>query len=266
MKRMMKLEELRLDGGTQTRVRMQQSVVREYAEAMSRGEKFPPVDVFFDGMDYWLVDGFHRYRACEINGTKTIAAKIREGSREDAVLYSLGVNATHGLRRTNADKQNAVRIMLEHPEWSKWSDREIARRCGVGNEMVSRYRRRMNDGSENQQEKTERTTKNCKSDKLVQMKDEHACNVVEHNEKIKSAKLEDFLKDDTLELVEDIVSVKGSNYAEVLFTSMQTYFALKKKMLGDIGWYGRLGKKNSLPGFEFTGGRTKSFTKNCGVQ
>lgn len=229
MKRMMKLEELRLDGGTQTRVRMQQSVVREYAEAMSRGEKFPPVDVFFDGMDYWLVDGFHRYRACEINGIKTIAAKIMEGSREDAVLYSLGVNATHGLRRTNADKQNAVRIMLEHPEWSKWSDREIASRCGVGNEMVSRYRRSMNDENENQQEKTERTTKNCKFNKLVQMKDEHACNVVKPNEKIESAKLEDFLKDDTLGLVEDIVSVKASNYAEVLFTSMQTYFALRKK-------------------------------------
>jgi hypothetical protein len=45
------------------------------------------------------------------------------------------------LRRTNADKRNAVKTLLYDAEWSKWSDREIARRCGVSSEFVHKSRR-----------------------------------------------------------------------------------------------------------------------------
>ena len=30
---------------------------------MRAGDQFPPIDVFFDGQNYWLVDGFHRLQA-----------------------------------------------------------------------------------------------------------------------------------------------------------------------------------------------------------
>ena|SRR5436309_8329926 len=43
-------------------------------------------------------------------------------------------------RRTNADKRRAVETLLNDPEWAKWSDREIARQCGVSNDFVSRLR------------------------------------------------------------------------------------------------------------------------------
>jgi len=46
-------------------------------------------------------------------------------------LYSVGANADHGQRRTNADKRRAVLILLNDEEWGKWSDREIARRCDI---------------------------------------------------------------------------------------------------------------------------------------
>lgn len=46
----------------------------------------------------------------------------------------------HGLRRTNADKRRAVMTLLRDEEWGGWSDREIARRCGVGHQMVSPLR------------------------------------------------------------------------------------------------------------------------------
>src|ERR1700756_122323 len=48
--------------------------------------------------------------------------------------------AAHGLKRTNADKRRAVETLLRDDEWSKWSDREISRQCGVGNKFVGDVR------------------------------------------------------------------------------------------------------------------------------
>lgn len=41
------------------------------------------------------------------------------------------------MRRTNEDKRRAVMTLLNDEEWSKWSDNEIAKRCGVSNHLVS---------------------------------------------------------------------------------------------------------------------------------
>jgi hypothetical protein len=135
------LEEIRRDGGTQPRVAINTTVVEEYASNMKDGASFPPVLLFFDGTDYWLSDGFHRLEAALSIGWIQIAAELKQGTQRDAILYSVGANATHGLRRTNADKRQAVMTLLEDEEWSKFSDREIARRCGVGNKFVGDVRR-----------------------------------------------------------------------------------------------------------------------------
>ena len=63
------------------------------------------------------------------------------GSRRDAILYSVGANQAHGLRRSNADKRKAVMTLLGDEEWSQWSNREIGRRCGVSPEFVNRLRK-----------------------------------------------------------------------------------------------------------------------------
>ena len=42
--------------------------------------------------------------------------------------------------RTNADKRRAVETLLRDEEWARWSDREIARQCGVSPSSVSAYR------------------------------------------------------------------------------------------------------------------------------
>ena len=51
-----------------------------------------------------------------------------------------GVNATHGLKRTNADKANAVRMALAHPNGASISDRQIAEWVGVNKDTVAKYR------------------------------------------------------------------------------------------------------------------------------
>lgn len=132
---------IRVDGGTQSRSSLYQNVVDDYASAIGDGAQFPPVVVFHDGSDHWLADGFHRFHAHKKLGLVEIDADVRQGTRRDAILYSVGANESHGLRRTNEDKRRAVLTLLNDPEWVKWSDREIARQCAVGNKFVGDIRR-----------------------------------------------------------------------------------------------------------------------------
>lgn len=114
--------------------------VAEYAEDMSAGDKFPPIDVFSDRETYWVVDGRHRIEASKHAGMSEIEATIHQGSWRDAKLFTFGVNAEHGKRKTNADKRKAITEMLMDEEWSKWSDREIARKCRVHHQLVGTLR------------------------------------------------------------------------------------------------------------------------------
>jgi uncharacterized ParB-like nuclease family protein len=104
---------IRTDGGTQPRSTILRDVVEEYAAAMADGAKFPAITVFYDGAEYWLADGFHRLAATEAAGREKINCDVRQGTRRDAVLHSVGANAAHGMRRTNEDKRRAVRVLLE---------------------------------------------------------------------------------------------------------------------------------------------------------
>lgn len=136
----LKLTDIRIDGGTQPRAAIDKAVVADYAKAMQAGAEFPPIVVFFDGVQHWLADGFHRYHACRRRAAATMVAEVHEGTRRDAVLYAVHANAAHGLRRTNADKRRAVETLLTDAEWRQWSDREIARRCGVNHHLVAELR------------------------------------------------------------------------------------------------------------------------------
>ncbi|NHZ98068.1 hypothetical protein [Massilia sp. CCM 8734] len=131
-----------ISGGTQSRVALHQETVDDYAEVIRLGGELPAVVVFNDGESsgMWLADGFHRFHAHRAAGAAEIVCDVRAGSQRDAILFSAGANVAHGLRRTNDDKRRAVSILLGDEEWSKWSDREIARVCGVGNKFVGDVR------------------------------------------------------------------------------------------------------------------------------
>jgi Protein of unknown function (DUF3102) len=70
----------------------------------------------------------------------SVLYELAAPSTDDAVLYSVGANSTHGLRRTNDDKRRAVETLLNDAEWIKWSDYEIARRTGTSHTFVSLIR------------------------------------------------------------------------------------------------------------------------------
>ncbi len=134
------LSSIKSDPEIQSRQQLNKGIVIEYKEAMLGRDKFPPIVVFDDGADYWLADGFHRYHAAQEAEIKEIDCEIKKGTRRDAIIFSVGSNDKHGLRRNNADKENAVLKLLCDPEWSQWSDNMIAQKCKVSNHLVAKIR------------------------------------------------------------------------------------------------------------------------------
>lgn len=150
---------IRTDGGTQMRAELNAAMIDEYAQSMREGATFPPIVVYYDGEVYWLGDGFHRLAARKKLFEGTIECEVRSGTRRDAVLCAAGANASHGLRRTNADKRRAVEALLRDEEWAAWSDREIARRCGVHHELVGRMRAELSGGIRQMEEGLDSSTR-----------------------------------------------------------------------------------------------------------
>lgn len=131
---------VRLDGDTQARVGNDEATIAEYTEMAREGRRPPPIDVFFDGEAYYPGDGHHRLEAFRRAGQATIPCRIHEGTLRDARLFSTAANA--GLRRTNADKRNAVAKTLRETlrETPGWSDGRVAAHCHVTDKTVKSVR------------------------------------------------------------------------------------------------------------------------------
>lgn len=125
------------------RVKASEQIIYEYAQALENGGELPPIDVFFDGSIYLLADGYHRLEAHILEKRDTIPVKVHPGDKKAALLHSLGSNANHGLRRTNADKEKAVTIALKDPDIQVYSDNQIAKICKVSQPFVGNIRKKL---------------------------------------------------------------------------------------------------------------------------
>ncbi len=144
---------IRIDGGTQARLQLNQEVVAEYAEKMRDGEVFPPVTVYFDGSEYWLADGFHRYFATKANAKASIDADVENGTQQEAKKYSWKANSRRGLRLNHDDFRNIILAMLSDEETKTWSNRQIAEWVGVSHSTVNRIKSSLEQSSSETTEK-----------------------------------------------------------------------------------------------------------------
>lgn len=140
---LLSLSLVKLDPEIQPRQKLNQEVITEYSEAMRRGGQFPPIIAYFDDTEYWLADGFHRIQAWKTTGKSKVLVEVRPGSRREAMLFAVGANLNYGFQRTNADRHRAVERLLNDEKWSRWSNREIARRCGVHHQLVGNLRKKL---------------------------------------------------------------------------------------------------------------------------
>jgi predicted transcriptional regulator len=148
----LQIDEINLDTN-QGRLNFDPDTVAAFSSAMEQGAEFPPGVVFFDSEKYWLGDGLQRTQAAMLMRRETFPYEVREGNADDALLYSLSLEAhAEGekapVRRSTADKRNAVAEMLRHEKWSKYSARKIADHVGVDPKTVASVREELESGEE----------------------------------------------------------------------------------------------------------------------
>jgi ParB-like chromosome segregation protein Spo0J len=140
----LKISQIKTNGGTQSRKKINNKKVIDYAELMKEGVVFKPVVVFFDGKTYWLADGFHRVSAYKSNGVLEIEVEVKEGSQRDAFIYAIGANNDgRGLSMTPQENRDNIIILIQDKEWGKWSDEHIAKIVGVSRVTVYRIRKKL---------------------------------------------------------------------------------------------------------------------------
>lgn len=146
--KMLAIAQIRRDGQTQPRQGMNEDVVTDYVAALADNVRFPAVDVMFDGVNYWLFDGFHRVESHLRSGRTEIEVKVHSGTLEQAQWRSYAANQSHGLRRSTADKERAIRAALQHKASQGMSDNALAKHLGVSDKTVTKYRVEMQSASE----------------------------------------------------------------------------------------------------------------------
>jgi hypothetical protein len=134
------IDAINITGGTQSRLKIDEDYVEEILGKMKEDTEYQPVTAFFDGKEYWLADGFHRYHATRKNGKASIKCNVTNGLLRDAILYSKSANNRHGLPPTLQDKLHNAKEMIEDFEWGTWSNREIGRICDVSHVTVAKLR------------------------------------------------------------------------------------------------------------------------------
>lgn len=180
--------------GTQPRGYVDNETIEAYADSMvDQYDQFPPVTVFYDGTNHYLADGFHRVAAAELNNRKTIKSDIRSGTLEEAQWFSYSANSLHGLRRTNKDKERAVKSALKHPNAAKMTNSSLGKYLGVSENTIKKYRdllgvektetrtveRRGQDGKIQQFEQAVSSEKRSKATQRKEKKDAQTTNKYE---------------------------------------------------------------------------------------
>jgi hypothetical protein len=145
------IKDLDLTAGTQLRAGLDKAAVADYAEGYREfgAAHLGSITIYHvPGLKqpYVPVDGFHRISAArEVwpRDAELPCICVGSGSLREAILRAAGVNAEHGVRRTDADKRRAVLQVLSDAEWVNWSDNKIAKICNVGNRLVGVLRREL---------------------------------------------------------------------------------------------------------------------------
>ena len=128
---------LRIDGDTQSRLGINEDTVSDYCDVIAEcnGEwAFPPLDVFYDGTEYFVADGFHRLLAAQRAKRGSIPCKIHKGTARDARIFGMTANDKHGLRLSRAERRANVEWLLDNG--GKMTQKAIAESAGVTSRTV----------------------------------------------------------------------------------------------------------------------------------
>ena len=135
------VDKIRIDCDTQPRSKIDTKLVAHYAQLMKDGSLFDPVTVHFDGVDYYLSSGFHRYHAQRKNKKTKIEVIVINGTLREAQFYSKSSNAKHGMPLSRADvRRNTIYFLVDEEYSITMNDLEVARHMNVTQPFVSKLR------------------------------------------------------------------------------------------------------------------------------
>jgi hypothetical protein len=174
---------IRIDGQTQARIKINEDAVDDYAEVIkdAGGDwPFDPIDVFFDGSNYFVADGFHRTLAAIRMKRASIPCRVHQGTAKDAKIFGMTANDTHGIRMTREDKRACVEWLLDYG--GRMTQAEIAQKSGVTERSVRRIVSERNSetdnrtlsGSSKSSSKSSKAPKSAVADKLKKQEEKEA--------------------------------------------------------------------------------------------
>lgn len=111
----LKISEIELNDKYYVRTKLNENLIREYAESMDKGNVFPNIDISLFKKRYILIDGRHRVEAQKQRGEKYIQADVRDNFTDMSEIFiaSVRANEKHGLRLGQADKLKIAYTMQE---------------------------------------------------------------------------------------------------------------------------------------------------------
>lgn len=117
---------------------------KEHVKVLAESEApLPPIIVHRSTMR--VIDGMHRLSAAVLRGWDEIEVRFFEGGEQDAFVFAVEANVTHGLPLSLNDRTAAAtRIIGIRPQWS---DRMIATLSGLSAKTVAAIRRRSSEES-----------------------------------------------------------------------------------------------------------------------
>ncbi|WP_197079888.1 ParB/RepB/Spo0J family partition protein [Mycobacterium haemophilum] len=111
---------------------------RSHIKLMASVTGLPPIVVHRQTMR--VIDGMHRLEAAKLRNEETIDVRFFDGTIDEAFVFAVAANVTHGMPLSLTDRKTAaIRILDIYPHWS---DRKIGEMAGLSHRTVATLRRR----------------------------------------------------------------------------------------------------------------------------
>ena len=138
--------QIHIDDAIQPRTGLSEIVVHEYATLYAESEDtepLPPLDVFQIERRYYVADGFHRLAAAKEAKRKEVVCHVYTGTQPEAMRHAAFANLRRGLAYSQHDRQRILERLLQDPEASQRSNRDLAQVLGLSHVTVGRARQRL---------------------------------------------------------------------------------------------------------------------------
>ena len=103
-------------------------IINEWVDLIKVPSNCSPLEVCFDGMKYYLFDGYHRLEAMKRLGFNECHVIVHKGDRREALRRYIKdkLKGKYAYKQQHVFK-HCIQILISDPVWSVLNDEELAR-------------------------------------------------------------------------------------------------------------------------------------------